>query len=169
VTPPRAPRQLVVLFPIAFVPSRHFMFNPDPVGVNLSSNTSASTLWMHARPIRFTCLLPRIPSPGNSTAVLRPIHILQKPARNLFSLPVVSNTLRGKLFRETGRGRRSGERLHFSPQSRCVPADQSPGRLHAAGYYTHSRMLTSERYAVREVPLLGCNDRPATLREYWTS
>jgi len=32
------------------------MLDPDSVGVNLFGNTSASTLWMRARPIRFTSL-----------------------------------------------------------------------------------------------------------------
>jgi hypothetical protein len=31
-TPPRAPRHLVILFPIAFVPSRHFLLDPDHSG-----------------------------------------------------------------------------------------------------------------------------------------
>src|SRR6266852_6855807 len=54
VMPPRAPRQLIKLFPIAFVPSRHFLLDPEPVRVILTTNTFASTLWMHAWPIRFT-------------------------------------------------------------------------------------------------------------------
>jgi hypothetical protein len=109
VTPPRAPRQLVKLFPIAFVPSRHsFHRDPGHAGVNLSTNTFLSPLWMHARPIRFTSFLPHIPSPGNtaSTNALRPIHILHKSDGNPFSLPVVSNTLRDELFRETHHRRR---------------------------------------------------------------
>jgi hypothetical protein len=74
----------------------------DRETVNLFSNTSASTFWMHGLTIRFTDLLPHIPFPRNNPDVLRPIHILHKPARNLFSFPVVSNTLRDELFRETG-------------------------------------------------------------------
>jgi len=66
VTPPGAPRQLVKLFPIAFVPSRHFLCDPDPLGANLSASTFPSTLWMHARPRRFTRLLPRIPFQGTA-------------------------------------------------------------------------------------------------------
>src|SRR5204863_5575452 len=60
-TPPRAARQFVKLFPIAFVPGRHFMLDRETV--NLFSNTFASTFWMHwmhGRTIRFTSLLPHI-------------------------------------------------------------------------------------------------------------
>jgi hypothetical protein len=87
----------------------------DRETVNLFSSAFASTFWMHGRPVRFTSLLPHIPFSGNISDALRPIHILHKQAGNLFSLPVVSNTLRDELFRETSQGRRSGERL---PQSK---------------------------------------------------
>src|SRR6266436_2869715 len=66
VTPPRAPRQLVKLFPIAFVPSRHLLLGPDPLGTILSTNTLASTLLMQARPIRFTNLPPRLVFQGTA-------------------------------------------------------------------------------------------------------
>src|SRR6266481_7187904 len=104
-TPPRAARQLVKLFPIAFVPGRHFMFDRETV--NLFSNTLASTCWMHGRTIRFTSLLPHISFSGNNFDAYRPIHILHKQAGNPFSFPVVSNTLRDELFPETSQGRRS--------------------------------------------------------------
>jgi hypothetical protein len=105
VTPPRAPRQLVKLFPIAFVPSRHFFFDPTQSGSTyLSANTFASILWMRARPIRFTSGLPRIASLRNNFVAIRPIHILHKSAVNGFSLPIVSNTLRCGLFCETAQG-----------------------------------------------------------------
>src|SRR5882762_3841543 len=117
----------------------------DHYKVNLFAITFASTIWMRARPIRFACLLPRIPSPGTSTDVLRPIHILHKPAGNLFSLPAVSNALRDELFRVTDRGRQTKERLHYRPHSRCVPDEEPRSPLHAAGYCVHSPMpiLTS--------------------------
>src|ERR1700682_4339942 len=98
---------------------------------------------MRARPIRITFLLPHIPSPGTSTDLLRPIHILHKPAGNLFSLSTVSNTLRDELFRETGRGRRTKERLHYGSHSRCVPDEEPQSPLHAAGYYVASPILNS--------------------------
>jgi hypothetical protein len=87
------------LFPIAFVPSRHFMFDRETV--NLFTNTFASTFWMHGRTIRFTGHLRHIPFSGNISDSLRPIHILHKQAGNPFSFPVVSNTLRDELFLET--------------------------------------------------------------------
>src|SRR5438552_18611523 len=59
---------------------------------------------MRLRPIRFTRFLPRTHPPRNRS---RTIHILHKPVCNQFSLPVVSNTLRDKLFRETSQARRS--------------------------------------------------------------
>jgi len=59
VTPPRAPCQLVKLFPIAFVPSRHsFHRDPGHARAHLSTNTLPSPLLMHTRPIRFTNLRP---------------------------------------------------------------------------------------------------------------
>jgi len=79
---------------------------------------------MHGRTIRFTSLLPHIPFSGNNFDAYRSIHILHKRAGNPFSLPVVSNTLRDELFRETGQGRRSEERLPHEPYSSCVPADE---------------------------------------------
>src|SRR5438105_12166112 len=44
VTSPGAPRQLVKLLPIAFVPSRHFNLNCGPVRITLSRSTFASIL-----------------------------------------------------------------------------------------------------------------------------
>src|SRR5947207_12328628 len=44
VTSPGAPRQLVKLLPIAFVPSRHFNLNCGTVRITLSRNTFASTV-----------------------------------------------------------------------------------------------------------------------------
>src|SRR5258708_31562421 len=98
VTPPGAPRQLVKLFPIAFVPSRHLLLGPDPLGTIPSTNTLASTLLMQARPIRFTNLLPPLLFQGTAP-LCSGLFILHKPVGILFSLPVVSNTLRDKLFR----------------------------------------------------------------------
>src|SRR5439155_18024654 len=43
-------RQLVKLFPFAFVPGRHSMLDHEPV--NLLGNAVCLTLWMHALPIR---------------------------------------------------------------------------------------------------------------------
>src|SRR5260370_21105243 len=120
VTPPRAPRQLVKLFPIAFVPNRHFLLDPESARTNLSTNTFASTRLMHAWPIRFTTFLPRIPLPWSSTVTLRPIHILHLPADNLFSFTVVSNTLRDNLFRELGTGRWDWRWPHRGPNSECI-------------------------------------------------
>jgi hypothetical protein len=73
----------------------------DRETVNLFSNTFASTFWMHGRTIRFTGLSPYIHLSENICDSLRPIHILHKQARNQFSFPVVSNTLRDELFLET--------------------------------------------------------------------
>src|SRR6202022_2916700 len=63
-TPPRAARQLVKLFPIAFVPGRHFMLDRETV--NLFGNTFASTFWMHGRTIRFTVSYRTSTSQGTS-------------------------------------------------------------------------------------------------------
>jgi hypothetical protein len=118
VTPPRAPRQLVKLLPIAFVPSRHILFQGKSSAA--SGKTFASTLWMRARPIRFTCIPPAI-LPANTALALRPIPILHKPDGHLFSLPVVSNPLRDELFRNTVQGYRSGEHvLHPVPASKPI-------------------------------------------------
>jgi len=140
-TPPGAPRQLVILFPIAFVPGRHFML--DRKTVNPFCDTFSSTFWMRVRRIRFTSLLPPIPSLRNSTDGFRPIHILHKPTCNGFSLPAVSNTLRDEMFRETHRRKPSGARLHHRLQYLCVPAAEPLRRLLAAGYYIDSLPLTS--------------------------
>src|SRR5437016_1283301 len=104
--PPGTARQLVKLFPVAFVPSRHSMLDRETS--NLLGNTFASSPWMRALPIRFTSLLPRNSSPRNGTDVRQPIHILHKPAGNAFSLPVVSNTLPDEWFPGTGRGTERG-------------------------------------------------------------
>src|SRR5713226_10139686 len=90
---------------------------------------------MHGRTIRFTSLLPHIPFSGNNFDAYRSIHILHKPAGNPFSLPIVSNTLRDELFREMGRGIRSGNRLHHQPHSSPVPVDEPRTPLRAAEYY----------------------------------
>src|SRR6266849_2028682 len=74
----------------------------------LFRNTSHSTLLMHGPRRRFTGFPPSI-APVNSLASIRAIHILHNASGKEFSLPIVSNTLRGELFRETGfRGRGGG-------------------------------------------------------------
>jgi hypothetical protein len=110
--------------------------------------TFASTLWMRARPIRFTRFLPRIHYPGNRTDDLRPIHILHKPVGNRFSFPAVSNTLRDELFRETGQGRRSSDLLHREPHSSRVPPGTPQNPFDAAGYCPRSFAGISQREAL---------------------
>jgi hypothetical protein len=82
--------------------------------VNLFANAFPLIFWMRRRPIRFTSLLSHIPFSGDNSDALRPIHILHKQVGKLFSLPVVSNTLRDELFPETRQGRRSGGLLLMS-------------------------------------------------------
>src|ERR1700674_3075328 len=94
---------------------------------------------MHGRTIRFTSLLPHIHFSGNISDSRRPIHILHKQASYLFSLPVVSNTLRDELFRETDQERQNGELLPHEPHSSRVPADEPQSPLHTAGNHIHSR------------------------------
>jgi hypothetical protein len=63
---------------------------------------------MHGPRRRFTGFPPSI-APEIIVANLRAIHILHNSSGKEFSLPIVSNTLRGELFRETGfRGRGGG-------------------------------------------------------------
>src|SRR5882672_7688339 len=73
----------------------------------LFGNTSFSTFWMHGPPRRFTGFPPSL-APGKTAATLRAIHILHNGPVKAFSLPIVSNTLRGELFRKTIRRRRGG-------------------------------------------------------------
>src|SRR5260370_17940183 len=68
---------------------------------------------------------------GNSTTVLRPIHILHKRVGILFSLPIVSNTLRDKLFRVDQRNFRFAHTyprraISRSPASHWIGRAKSP-------------------------------------------
>src|SRR3989442_10076558 len=55
---------------------------------------------MRNRPGRFTNLPPHIPSPRSNSCTLRAIHIHHNEYGETFSSLIVSNTLRGELFRE---------------------------------------------------------------------
>src|ERR1700687_4352178 len=80
------------------------------------------------------------------------IYFINRPA-SLFSLAVVSNTLRDELFRETTWGRRSSERLH-EPHSSCVPADEPRRPFQVEGNYIPPPLLTNAM-PVREVLSAG--------------
>src|SRR6266851_3952894 len=140
-TPPRAARQLVKLFPIAFVPGRHFMLRGKsfiPFG-----NTLASPFWMRARPIRFT-RSPRASLLQGTTPLYSGLFIysINRPATNFPCL--LFQTRYGKnCFAKQATEDGAGERPHRWPQSRRVPPDEPPGCLHAAGYYTYSYMFTN--------------------------
>src|SRR6266403_5987249 len=85
----------------------------------LFRNTSHSTFWMRGPPRRFTGFPPGIAPEEISLANLRAIHILHNASGKGFSLPIVSNTLRGELFRETVfRGRGRGRPLPFRAVSK---------------------------------------------------
>ena|SRR5690348_5342880 len=85
--PPRAARHLVELLPITFVPSGH----TNLLYVLLKALDAASVQKVHRGS------LLRL-SPGR-LFYARAIHIHQRFLGEAFSLPVVSNTLRGDLFR----------------------------------------------------------------------
>src|SRR4029077_10385828 len=122
---------------------------------------------MHAQPIRFTNSLRILLL--ITAHVLRPIHILHKPARNQFSLPVVSNTLRDELFRETGGRRRSEGTPFVLPHVRRVSADEPDSPSHAAGCYTHSHRMTSAMSRSHKLlPARGDPPHPA-LQCSWTN
>jgi hypothetical protein len=141
VTPPRAPRQLVKLFPIAFVPGRHFLLHGK--SFNPSSSTFGPIPLMHHKPIRFT-RSPRT-SLLQRTAPLYSglfIYSINRPATNFPCL--LFQTRYGKnCFAKQATEDGAGERPHRWPQSRRVPPDEPPGCLHAAGCYTYSYMFTN--------------------------
>jgi len=61
---------------------------------------------------------------GKQFATFRVIHILHNCPGKSFSLPVVSNTLRGKMFRKTKRKRGSGERPQNKPSLSSILSDR---------------------------------------------
>jgi hypothetical protein len=134
----------------------------DRETVNLFSNTSASTFWMHGRTIRFTGLLPHILFSGNICDSLRPIHILHNRAGNPFSFPVVSNTLRDELFLETAQGDERG-RLPHEPHSSCVPADEPESPAHST-VNRKTFAVIDQRDTIHEVLSAGSKYSQATFQ-----
>src|SRR6266403_1816856 len=98
----------------------------------LFRNTSHSTFWMRGPPRRFTGFPPGIAPEEISLANLRAIHILHNASGKGFSLPIVSNTLRGQLFRETVFPGAAGERP-------CIRHFRSVNK--SRGYYTRLQGL----------------------------
>src|SRR3977135_4243295 len=91
---------------------------------------------MRGPPRRFTQVPTERRSRENGAVILRAIHILHNGPAKPFSFPIVSNTLRGELFRKTVRRRRGGSApwtWHFrSIKCRCNIGQNeiTPGRFY---------------------------------------
>src|SRR6266403_1417636 len=109
---------------------------------------------MRGRPIRFACLPPRNPSPGTSTDVLRPIHILHKPAGKSIFLACCFKRVTGRIVSRDGPGKTDQGTSSLRAHSRCVAVEEPLSPLHAAGYYEHSPILTSAESRSRS-PVCG--------------
>src|SRR5260370_27207949 len=81
---------------------------------------------MRHRPGRFTTLPPHIPSPRSNSRTLRPIHIHHNQYGQTFSSLIVSNTLRGELFREASPLRQYTKLYTFAPVGRPAALSSRP-------------------------------------------